>query len=420
MKLPKCKLPFSVTAILITSMALASVIFTENLRALTGTSIFKLKACPKENVVPALYKDTSFWSTTDDIIDEDKIEFDPNECRIMDGEWVFNRSVEPLYTDETCPYLDRDVACQRNGRIDRDYLYWQWQLDDCILPRFDPEKVLEKLRGKRLMFVGDSVQKAQWLSFVCMVQSRIPEDQRSMHRTHTFSVFRAKGYNASIEFYWAPHLVETNSDDPIIYDTKKRILHVDSVSKHAKNWVGVDILVFNSYVWWMNGHKIKSLWGSFANGEEGYEELETKVAYRISLKTWANWVDSTVNPNVTRVFFNTMSPTHMRSKDWNNTKGIRCYNETMPVMKKGHWGSGSNRTMMKVVSDIVGRMKFPLTVINITQLSEHRIDGHVSVHTGGKIPLEEKKANLRQFVDCIHWCLPGVPDAWNQIFAAYL
>lgn len=53
-------------------------------------------------------------------------------------------------------------------------------------------------------------------------------------------------------------------------------------------------------------------WGSFANGEEGYEELETKVAYRISLKTWANWVDSTVNPKVTRVFFNTMSPTHTR------------------------------------------------------------------------------------------------------------
>lgn len=54
-------------------------------------------------------------------------------------------------------------------------------------------------------------------------------------------------------------------------------------------------------------------WGSFANGEEGYEELDTPVAYRIGLKTWANWVDSTVNPNKTRVFFTTMSPTHTRS-----------------------------------------------------------------------------------------------------------
>lgn len=54
-------------------------------------------------------------------------------------------------------------------------------------------------------------------------------------------------------------------------------------------------------------------WGSFANGEAGYAELDTPVAYKIGLKTWANWVDSTVNPNNTRVFFTTMSPTHTRS-----------------------------------------------------------------------------------------------------------
>lgn len=53
-------------------------------------------------------------------------------------------------------------------------------------------------------------------------------------------------------------------------------------------------------------------WGAFANGEEGYEELDAPVAYRLGLKTWANWVDSNINPNHTRVFFTTMSPTHMR------------------------------------------------------------------------------------------------------------
>lgn len=54
-------------------------------------------------------------------------------------------------------------------------------------------------------------------------------------------------------------------------------------------------------------------WGSFANGEEGYEELDASVSYRIGLKTWANWVDSNIDPNKTRVFFTTMSPTHQRS-----------------------------------------------------------------------------------------------------------
>lgn len=58
---------------------------------------------------------------------------------------------------------------------------------------------------------------------------------------------------------------------------------------------------------------IEHSWGSFPNGEEGYEELEAVVAYRIALKTWANWVDTNINPNKTRVFFTSMSPTHIRS-----------------------------------------------------------------------------------------------------------
>lgn len=53
-------------------------------------------------------------------------------------------------------------------------------------------------------------------------------------------------------------------------------------------------------------------WGSFANGEEGFEELDSTVAYKIGLKTWANWIDSALDPNKTKIFFTTISPTHMR------------------------------------------------------------------------------------------------------------
>jgi len=51
-------------------------------------------------------------------------------------------------------------------------------------------------------------------------------------------------------------------------------------------------------------------WGAF--GDDGYEELDAWVAFRLGLKTWANWVDANIDPNATRVFFMSISTTHMR------------------------------------------------------------------------------------------------------------
>uniref|UniRef100_A0A2N9I126 Uncharacterized protein n=1 Tax=Fagus sylvatica TaxID=28930 RepID=A0A2N9I126_FAGSY len=410
-----------IIALVLCVFAFLVLLYTETITFLSPKSIFKLKSCSRKNTVTKS-NDRTAENNVDDSIVDDRFEFDPEECNVANGKWVFNRSIKPLYTDRSCPYLDRQVSCVKNGRLDSDYRHWEWQPEDCTLPRFNQELALKKLRGKRLLFVGDSLQRGQWQSLVCMVESIIPEDKKSMKRGRSHSIFKAKEYNATIEFYWAPFLVESNSDLHIIADPKQRILKVDSVSKHAKHWLGVDIVVFNSYVWWMSGLRIKALWGSFSNGEEGYEELDAPVAYRIGLKTWANWVDSTVNPNNTRVFFTTMSPTHTRSEDWNKKGKLKCFNETKPVMKKRHWGTGSDKRIMSVVTNVVEKMKVPVTFINVTQISEYRIDAHSSIYTetGGRLLNEEERADPEHHADCIHWCLPGVPDTWNQIFFAHL
>lgn len=117
-----------------------------------------------------------------------------------------------------------------------------------------------------------------------------------------------------------------------------------------------------------------------------------------------------------------IQPFAIRNKEWGNINGIRCFNETRPVTKKGHWGSGSNKEMMNVVASVMRRMKVPVTVLNVTQLSEYRIDAHTSIYgeLQGKLLTDEQRADPLHFADCIHWCLPGVPDTWNQLLFAYL
>jgi hypothetical protein len=73
---------------------------------------------------------------------------------------------------------------------------------------------MERMRGKRLMFVGDSLNRNQWESLVCMVQSVLSKGRTKLVKRGNFIVFHAKEYRATLEFYWAPFLVESNSDNP--------------------------------------------------------------------------------------------------------------------------------------------------------------------------------------------------------------
>lgn len=78
--------------------------------------------------------------------------------------------------------------------------YWcDPHFERTTIGRFNPELALKKLQGKRLLFVGDSLQRNQWESFVCLVQGVIPEKKKSMKRGRVHSVFKAK-----VMIQWIP------------------------------------------------------------------------------------------------------------------------------------------------------------------------------------------------------------------------
>ncbi|PKI38797.1 hypothetical protein CRG98_040810 [Punica granatum] len=154
-----------------------------------------------------------------------------------------------------------------------------------------------------MMYVGDSLNRGQYVSMVCLLHSLIPEGSKSMETFDSLTVFTAK-------FYWAPFLLESNSDNAVIHRVSDRLIRKGSINKHGRHWKGVDILVFNTYLWWVSGDSNKILKGSFEDKEKDIVELPTDAAYRMAMKSLVRWVEKNMDPKKTRVFFTSMSPTH--------------------------------------------------------------------------------------------------------------
>lgn len=113
-----------------------------------------------------------------------------------------------------------------------------------------------------------------------------------------------------------------------------------------------------------------------------------------------------------------------RAEEWGGAKGDNCYKEKEMIAEEGYWGNGSDPKMMNVVEKVIDDLKtrgLNVQMLNITQLSEYRKEGHPSIYRKQWEPLtKEQISNPNSYADCIHWCLPGVPDVWNELLYAYI
>lgn len=88
---------------------------------------------------------------------------------------------------------------------------------------------------------------------------------------------------------------------------------------------------------------------------------------------------------------------------WNEPSAKSCIRETTPVT--GSTYPGGLPPAVEVLKRVLSTIKKPVTLLDITTLSLLRKDGHPSIY--GLIGAKG--------MDCSHWCLSGVPDAWNEI-----
>ncbi|KAL8539295.1 hypothetical protein ACS0TY_001065 [Phlomoides rotata] len=338
------------------------------------------------------------------------------DCDVFSGRWVRDYS-RPLYEEWQCPYIGDQLTCLNHGRPEMDYRYWRWQPRACYLPSFNATLMLEALRGKRLMFVGDSLNRGQFTSLVCLVQRVLPQHAKSIQTFGSLTVFTAKDYNARIEYYWSPFLLESNSDDPNKHRIKDRIIRNGTVDKHGQHWKKADILIFNSYIWWVEGVRIVQDWSEEV---KNIKNISTEDGYRIAMKMLVKWINKNRDPKKTTTFYSGMSATHQASERWGGSPKGNCFNETKMLEDQTFFAARTS--LLHIINEELGKSAVPVTLLNITQLTSPRKDAHTSIYKKFfEGPLtQDQKANGTRYADCIHWCLPGVQDVWNELLYAKL
>ncbi|KAG2262942.1 hypothetical protein Bca4012_012646 [Brassica carinata] len=341
------------------------------------------------------------------------------DCEFFDGEWIMDETY-PLYKPGSCKLIDEQFNCISNGRPDKDFQKLKWKPKKCSLPRLNGGILLEMLRGRRLVFVGDSLNRNMWESLVCILKGSV-KDESKVYEARGRHHFRGEAeysfvfqdYNCTVEFFVSPFLVqETEIVDK--KGTKKETLRLDLVGKSSEQYKGADIIVFNTGHWWTHEKTSKGE-DYYQEGSNVYHELAVLEAFRKALTTWGRWVEKNVHPDKSLVFFRGYSASHFSGGQWNS--GGACDSETEPIKNETYLTPYPSK--MKVLERVLRGMRTPVTYLNITRLTDYRKDGHPSVYRKHSLSDKEKKTPLL-YQDCSHWCLPGVPDSWNEILYAEL
>ncbi|CAN0916283.1 Protein trichome birefringence-like 19 [Linum grandiflorum] len=338
-------------------------------------------------------------------------------CDIYKGEWVPNHDA-PYYTNATCWAIHEHQNCIKYGRPDDGFMKWRWKPDGCELPVFNPAQFLEIVRGKSLAFVGDSVGRNQMQSLICLLSRVTYPVDVSTTADENFKRWNYPSHNFTIASFWAPHLVKAEQQDPpsglfSLYldefnsDWTTQIHDFDYVIINAGHWF------YRPAVYYENRKVVGCRFCQLENVTDLPSSYGLMKAFRTAFKA-INSLDG--YKGIT--FLRTFSPSHFENGEWN--EGGDCA-RTRPFR--------SNETMLKGIhfelymaqmeefrkAESQGKNKgLNFRLLDTTQAMLLRPDGHPSRY--GHPP----NANVTLYNDCVHWCLPGPIDTWNDFLLQML
>ncbi|GAB4828061.1 Protein yls7 [Ancistrocladus abbreviatus] len=343
-------------------------------------------------------------------------------CDLYHGHWFYDSS-GPLYTNNSCPVLTQMQNCQGNGRPDKEYENWRWRPSQCELPRFNGTKFLELMSGKTLAFVGDSVARNQMESLLCILwQVEVPKNRGNRHMQRWY--FRSK--SVMIVRIWSSWLVHQTSEP--FGDIPKGVvkLHLDLPDETFMQYIpNFDVVVLSSGHWFakQSVYLLKKeivgtqLW-SLPNPKP--MKINNVEAFGISVET--SLTAMVTHPNYTGItIVRSYSPDHYEGGAWNT--GGSCTGKVKPALPGEQAENGFTNIMHE--NQVTGFNRAikkstngsKLKLMDITDAFSYRHDGHPGPYRSPDPNKITKRGpdGRPPPQDCLHWCMPGPVDTWNEL-----
>lgn len=295
---------------------------------------------------------------------------------------------------------------------------WKWVPENCSLTRIDPFEFLGMMRNKNIGFVGDSLNENFLVSFLCILRTA-DSGAKKWKKMGAWRGAYFPNFNVTIAYHRAVLLAkyqwQANQSNE---DGIKGIYRVD-VDTPADEWTQItkfyDILVFNTGHWW-GPHKFpkETPLVFYQGGQPIVPAIEFMDGLKLVLKSMISYIEKEV-PSTTFKFWRLQSPRHFFGGEWNQN-GSCLFDEPLEEPQLDLWFDPSNngvnkeeRELNQVIEEAVQGSNFQ--TLDLTHLSEYRADAHPAIWLG------KKDAVAIWGQDCMHWCLPGVPDTWVDILS---
>lgn len=237
------------------------------------------------------------------------------------------------------------------------------------------------------------------------------KDKDDRFRTWHFPV-----YDFTLAVRWSKFLVA--ADERLINGTSAGAfdLHLDRIDPNwASNITDLDYLVISGGHWFFRKlylyHHRTHLLSCVGCDEPNTAKLDHAFPIRRAFETALQFIGQCRDCGRLRVFVRTLSPGHFEHGGWNT--GGKC-NRTGPVQimeeaeRAGAWELELSRVQVEAATaQGRGRGGKVPGVLDVTRAMRLRPDGHPDEHW--------KNEWMAGYHDCVHWCLPGPIDTWNEL-----